>query len=285
MTLAGTLRRRLAQPGPVVMPGAANALTARIIVECGYESVYVTGAGIANTFLGAPDIGLVTLTELAAHVRAIADAVPETPLLVDADTGFGNALNVQRTVRLLERAGAAAIQLEDQAAPKKCGHFDGKQLISTHEMTQKIRAAIDARSDPDTLIVARTDARAVEGFDAAIGRAAAYREAGADVLFVEAPQTVQELRAIPQAVAGPHLVNIVEGGKTPMLPVSELGDFAIVLWANIALQATIHGVERVMRRLKEAGTLTAVSDIVAPWSVRQTVVRKPEFDVLDERYS
>lgn len=285
MNTAQRLRERLEQRKPLVMPGAANALTARIIENCGYGGIYVTGAGIANTFLGAPDIGLVTATELAAHVAAIAEAVPDTPLLVDADTGFGNAINVQRTVRSLERAGAAAIQIEDQSMPKKCGHFTGKSLVPAAEMVQKIHAAVDARTNDQTVIVARTDARAVEGFEGALSRAEAYREAGADVLFVEAPQSADELKTIPTRLPGWQLVNIVEGGVTPNLSVNELADFDIVLWANVALQATIHGVERVMRRLAETGSLSSVADDISPWQHRQAVVRKPSFDDLEARYA
>ena len=208
---AAELRRRLASGRQLLVPGAANALTARIIEDAAFEAVYVTGAGIANTFLGSPDIGLVSLSELRDHVEAIGQAV-SLPLIVDADTGFGNPVNVTRTVRTLERAGAAAIQLEDQVNPKKCGHFTGKAVIPLADMVQKIHAAVDARVNDATSIIARTDARAVEGLDRALERAAAYREAGADILFVEAPQSVAELRDVPRRVVAPHIVNIVEGG-------------------------------------------------------------------------
>jgi len=207
--------RELLTPGAgLIVPGAANALTARIIEHLGYPAVYLTGAGVANSFLGAPDIGLTTASEIVAHIAALREAV-EIPIIADGDTGYGNALNAVRTVKLFERAGANAIQLEDQVFPKRCGHFDGKSVIPAQEMVQRIRAACEARSSSEFLIVARTDARAVEGLEAALERTAAYREAGADILFVEAPQSLEELRRIPQAVAGPYIVNIVYGGRTP----------------------------------------------------------------------
>jgi 2-methylisocitrate lyase-like PEP mutase family enzyme len=254
------------------------------VEDAGFDAVYVTGAGIANTYLGAPDIGLVTLTELRATVEAIADAV-DLPLIVDADTGFGNALNVGRTVRTLERAGAAAIQLEDQVSPKKCGHFSGKAVVPQAEMVGKISAAVDARNDRDLCIVARTDARAVEGFDRALERAHAYSEAGADILFVEAPQSLDELRAIPERVPGLHVVNLVEGGRTPLLPAAELPEFAVVLFANIALQAAIKGMQDVLAEVRETGSVAELGNRIAPWAERQRVVRKDSFDVLEARYA
>jgi 2-methylisocitrate lyase-like PEP mutase family enzyme len=287
MNMAGSaaaLRARFASGEQLVVPGAANALTARVIEDAGFPAVYVTGAGIANTFLGSPDIGLVSLSELRDHVEAIAGAVA-LPLIVDADTGFGNPMNVARAVRTLERAGAAAIQLEDQVSPKKCGHFAGKAVIPAGEMVQKIRAAVDARADEATAIIARTDARAIEGLDSALERAAAYQEAGADVLFVEAPQSVAELRDIPQRVPGLHVANMVEGGRTPLLPAAQLPEFSIVLFANIALQAAIRGMQGVLTEVGRTGSLDGLGDRIAPWLERQHLVRKPEFDDLETRYS
>jgi 2-methylisocitrate lyase-like PEP mutase family enzyme len=282
--LAGVLRDRLASGRQLLVPGAANALAARVIEDAGFPAVYVTGAGIANTFLGSPDIGLVSVSELRDHVEAIAEAV-DLPLIVDADTGFGNPLNVARSVRTLERAGAAAIQLEDQASPKKCGHFSGKAVIAPGEMVQKIHAAVDARTDDATCIIARTDARAIEGLDGALQRAAAYREAGADLLFVEAPESVDELRGIPRQVPGLHIANMVEGGRTPLLPAAELPEFAIVLFANIALQAAIEGMRSVLADLSRSGSVQGMRDRIAPWGERQRLVRKPMFDDLELRYS
>jgi 2-methylisocitrate lyase-like PEP mutase family enzyme len=279
-----TLRTRLADGPVLVAPGAANALAARVIEDTGFEAVYVTGAGIANSFLGAPDIGLITLTELAAHVEAIRDAVA-LPLIVDADTGFGNALNVRRTITVLERAGADAVQLEDQVSPKKCGHFEGKQIIPAAGMVEKIHAAVDARSNKDLVIIARTDARAIEGFEAAVDRARRYAEAGADVTFLEAPETREEVLAIPELLTVPQVVNLVEGGRTPQLPLEELARFGIALFANVALQASIKGMQRALGALRQTGTLAAAADDIAPWAERQRIVRKPAHDALETRYS
>lgn len=228
-------RMRVERRDALLLPGAANALTARIIEDLGFEAVYLTGAGLANTHLGMPDLGLVSVTELAETAARISD-VCRLPLVVDIDTGFGSALNVYRTVRLLERAGAAALQIEDQIFPKKCGHFADKSVVPLPEMVSKIKAALDARGDANTLIVARTDARAVEGIEQAIERAHAMTEAGADVIFIEAPESMEELHGIAKLPA-PQVVNIVIGEKTPMPSIEELRGlgFAIVLYANAAL--------------------------------------------------
>jgi 2-methylisocitrate lyase-like PEP mutase family enzyme len=281
----GWLRRRVAAGPLLVCPGAANALTARVIEDCGFEAVYVTGAGVANTYLGAPDIGLVTLSELAAHVAAIRDAVA-LPLIVDADTGFGNPVGVQRTVRVLERAGADAVQIEDQVHPKRCGHFTGKEVVPADEMAAKIESAVDARRDDDLLVIARTDARAVDGFDAAIERAARYAEAGADVTFVEAPASVEELLAVPHRLPGvPQVANLVEGGQTPALPLDRLADFRMAIFANIALQGAIRGMQRSLGALRATGSLAEAAADVAGWDERQRLVRKPSFDELQRRYA
>jgi 2-methylisocitrate lyase-like PEP mutase family enzyme len=273
----------LMDDGVVACPGAANALAALLVERAGFPACYVTGAGIANTFLGAPDIGLVTLNELTSHVGAIRDAV-DIPLVVDADTGFGNAIGVQRTVRALEQAGADAIQLEDQQFPKRCGHFSGKEVIPASEMAAKIRAAVDARDG--ALIIARTDAIATEGMEAALERASLYIEAGADVLFVEAPTTAEELLALPRRLPGvPHVVNLVEGGHTPLLPLDRLGDFGIALFANMTMQAAMKGMQEALAALAETGSLEMVAPLLTPWSERQTIVRKPAFDALEERYA
>src|SRR5215475_6333215 len=217
MTDAVNLRTRLARKPIVIAPGIFDALTAHIAEQAGFSTLYVSGAAIAYTRLGRPDIGLVAMSEVADTIAMIRDRVG-AHLIVDADTGYGNALNVGRTVRLFERAGAGAIQLEDQDFPKRCGHLDGKLLIPAAEMAGKIKAAVDARRSRETLVVARTDAIAVEGFEHAIERAELYRDAGADILFVEAPQTAAELKRIPPAFAGvPLMANMVEGGKTPPL--------------------------------------------------------------------
>ncbi len=278
--------RTLLAPGAaVVLPGVSNALAARVVADLGFSAAYVTGAGIANTFLGIPDNGLVTLTELADHVAAIRGVFPG-PLMVDADTGFGNAVNVVRTVRLLERAGADAIQIEDQVFPKRCGHFDGKAVIPQAEMVAKIKAAVDARSDPDLLIVARTDAIATHGFQAAIERACAYREAGADVGFVEAPRTLEEIAAIPRLLPWPQIINIVLGGRTPELPnekLRELG-FAAVLYANVALQSALRGMQAALSVLRKDGRMGEASRLAVDFAERQRLVGKAEFDALERKY-
>jgi 2-methylisocitrate lyase-like PEP mutase family enzyme len=277
--------RMLLQPGAaVVLPGVSNALAARVVADLGFAAAYVTGAGIANTFLGIPDNGLVTLTELVDHVAAIRD-VFAGPLMVDADTGFGNAVNLVRAVRLLERAGADAIQIEDQVFPKRCGHFDGKAVIPQAEMVAKIKAAVDARSDPDLLIVARTDAIATHGFEAAIERAGAYREAGADVSFVEAPQTLEQIAAIAR-LPWPQIINIVLGGRTPELPNEKLRalGFAAVLYANVALQSALRGMQEALSVLRRDGRMGDASRLAVDFAERQRLVGKAEFDALERKY-
>jgi 2-methylisocitrate lyase-like PEP mutase family enzyme len=278
------LKQRLAARAGILVPGAANAMTARIIEELGFEAVYVTGAGITNMSLGMPDLGLVTLTEIGDHVRAMAE-VTSLPLIVDADTGFGNPVNVYRTIRHLEQAGASAIQLEDQIFPKKCGHFSGKGVVPLGEMLPKIRAAVDARRDPDLLIIARTDARAVEGFAAAMDRAQAFIEAGADITFVEAPISREELAEIARLPV-PQVANMVYGGKTPILPQRDFAamGYGCVLYANAALQAALLATQKVLGALARDGSLDAVGDLLAGFEERQRAVAKPFFDALEAKY-
>jgi 2-methylisocitrate lyase-like PEP mutase family enzyme len=278
--------RTMLSPGAaLLLPGVANALTARIVADQGFAAAYVTGAGIANTFLGVPDIGLVTVTEVAEHVAAIRAVFPG-PLVVDADTGFGNPLNMVRTVELLERAGADALQIEDQVFPKRCGHFAGKQVIPAAEMVEKVKAAVDTRRDRDLLIIARTDAIAPEGYDAAIERAAAYHGAGADVTFVEAPTTMEQIADIPRRLPWPQLANIVLGGRTPELPnekLKELG-YAGVIYANVALQAAVKGMQAALGELRRKGHMGDATSMVADFSERQRLVHKDEFDALERKY-
>jgi 2-methylisocitrate lyase-like PEP mutase family enzyme len=279
------LKELLARRAAVTVPGAANALFARVIEELGFEAVYVTGAGIANMLLGAPDVGLTTMTEVRDAAAAIAEAV-SVPIIVDADTGYGNAVNVVRTVRALERAGAAGIQIEDQVFPKKCGHFAGKDVIAREEMVQKIKAAVDTRHDQSLQIIARTDAYAVEGLERALERAQAYVAAGADATFVEAPTTLEELARIPKALDVPQVANIVFGGKTPdpgREKLAELG-FSIVLYANAALQAALKASYDVLSVLKSEGSLRSVSDRLASFEERQRTVAKDEWDAREARY-
>jgi 2-methylisocitrate lyase-like PEP mutase family enzyme len=280
-----TLKSMFSRREAVVLAGAANGLFARMIEDIGYEAVYVTGAGVANMYLGAPDIGLTTLTEIASHVSAIADAVA-LPLLVDADTGFGNPVNMVRTVKVLERAGAAGLQIEDQVFPKKCGHFEGKEVVPLEEMLAKIKAAVDTRRDGDLQIVARTDARAILGLQAAIDRAGAMIEAGADVTFVEAPTSAEELARIAGELSVPQVANVVFGGLTPELgqrQFAELG-FGCVLYANAALQAALKASHDVLAALKRDGSLASVADLLAGFDVRQRTVAKPKYDELERRY-
>ena len=269
----------------VVVPGAFNALSARVVADMGFEALYVTGAGVTNMWFGMPDQGFMGLSEIADHTARIRDAV-ELPLIVDADTGFGNALNTYHAVRALERAGADCIQLEDQVSPKRCGHFNGKAVIPVDEMLGKIRAACDARRDPDLLIMARTDAAAVEGFEAAVERAERFAEAGADILFVEAVTQVEEVRALPQRLRTPQLINLVIGGKTPITDAAELGrlGYGLVLYANAALQGAVAGMQRALGQLKTDGVIDEASGLVASFAERQRLVGKPEWDALEQRY-
>lgn len=279
--------RRLIEPGAgTLLPGAGNALTARFIQAAGFEAVFVSGAAVANTFLGAPDIGLTTATELVDHVAAIRDAV-DLPIVVDADTGFGNAINAGRTVRLLERAGANAVMLEDQTFPKRCGHFDGKSVVPTGEMVGKLRAAVDARHDASMVILARTDARAVEGLDGALERARRYRDAGADLLFVEAPRSVDELAAIPREVPGRHVCNMVVGGRTPLLPreaLARLG-FAAILYANAALQAQMQATRAVLAHLRTNGSIEGAEAMLMDFAERQRALGHDDVSALERRYA
>lgn len=279
------LRALAAAKRGVIVPGAFNALSAKVIADQGFEAIYVTGAGVTNMWFGMPDQGFMGLAEIADHTARIRDAV-ELPLLVDADTGFGNAVNVYHSVRTLERAGADCIQLEDQVAPKRCGHFNGKAVISTEEAVDKIKAAVDARRDADLLIMARTDAAAVHGFEAAVERAALFAEAGADILFVEAVTKAEEIRALPQRLATPQLMNMVIGGKTPIFNATELGElgYGLVLYANAALQGAVMGMQKTLSVLREEKQVLESSGLVTPFAERQRLVDKDKWDALEARY-
>lgn len=285
MSTRRKLKELVAAKRGVIVPGAFNALSARVVADLGFEAIYVTGAGVTNMWFGMPDQGFMGLAEIAEHTARIRDAV-ELPLIVDADTGFGNALNVRHTVRTLERAGADCIQLEDQVAPKRCGHFSGKDVISTEEAVAKIKAAVDARRDPDLLIMARTDAAAVHGFDAAIERAERFAEAGADILFVEAVTTADEIRALPGRLATPQLMNMVIGGKTPIVDAQELArlGFGIVLYANAALQGALMGMQKALGALRDDKAILESSGLVTPFAERQRLVGKPAWDALEALY-
>jgi 2-methylisocitrate lyase-like PEP mutase family enzyme len=280
------LRQSLHKGAGVIVPGAANALAARMIERAGFAAVYVTGAGVANSYLGVPDLGLLTVTELAANVAAMRDSVA-VPLIVDADTGFGNAVNVARTVKVLERAGANAIQLEDQDFPKRCGHFAGKSVIPAHEMAQKVKAAVEARTDPDFLIIARTDAIACTGLEDALARAALYAEAGADLTFVEAPRNPADMERVARTLAVPQVANLVAGGLTPMLSRAELQrmGYALVLYANAALQAAMLAMKAVLSHLHAHGSLEGATQLLMEFAERQDIVGKGAFDALEKRYA
>ena len=287
-TLADRRRRfreQMNRREAMIVPGAGNALTARVIADTQFEAVYVTGAGIANTHLGAPDIGLVTLTELAATVSTIAE-ICQLPLVVDIDTGFGNAINTRRTVRLIERAGGFAMQIEDQVFPKKCGHFSGKAVIPVEEALSKIKAAVDAREDENTMIIARTDARATDGIEAALDRAEAFIEAGADMTFVEAPRSEAEMEMITKRLSVPQVANMVVGGKTPLTPQARLVElgFSLILYANTPLQAAMRAMTDVLNALKLDGDVSSVIDRLADFDERQRLVDKASYDALEERY-
>jgi len=286
MSTRKTLRSLAEARRGVLVPGAFNALSARVIEDLGFDAIYVTGAGVTNMWFGLPDQGFMGLHEIADHTARIRDAVG-LPLIVDADTGFGNALNVRHTVRVLERAGADCIQFEDQVAPKRCGHFSGKDVISTKEAVNKIKAAVDARTDPDLLIMARTDAAATLGFEAAIERAQKFSEAGADILFVEAVTTADEIRALPQRLAKPQLMNMVIGGKTPIFGAEELAGlgYGIVLYANAALQGAVAGMQKALTVLRDTKRVDEDPALVVPFAERQRLVRKPELDALEKRYA
>jgi 2-methylisocitrate lyase-like PEP mutase family enzyme len=289
MTVNGSpgaaLRDLLARPEPLVLPGCADALTAAIAVSAGFEAVYVTGAGVANTQLGQPDVGLTTLTEVAAQVERMCDVV-DVPVVVDVDTGFGNAINARRTVRTIERAGAAAVQIEDQLFPKRCGHFDGIELVPQPEMVGKLRAVLDARADPALVVVARTDAIGVEGLDRAVERASAYADAGADLVFVEAPPDRDALAALPQRIAAPLVANMVEGGRTPLLTVAELGalGYRVVLFANTALRVGAAAVRSALTDLRATGDAGRLIDRMLSWDERQELVGLDRIRALERRY-
>lgn len=274
--------------GAVIAPGVYDPFTANLAAQAGFECVYLSGASLAYTKLGRPDLGLVTMTEVADSIAAIRDRV-DIALVVDADTGYGNALNVQRAVRVFERSGASAIQLEDQTFPKRCGHLSGKTLISVDEMAGKVKAACDARHSEATQIIARTDAIAVEGLDAAIERAERYLEAGADVLFIEAPQSRQEQLVITERFHQriPLLANMVEGGRTPAGSADQLADlgFKLVIFPGGLARAVIRQVSAYFESLKKYGTTEPFRDRMASFDELNDAIGLPEMLAISEHYS
>jgi len=278
------LRELIARPGVLMAPGVADALNAKLVQRHGFEAVYMTGAGTTAVRLGMPDVGLLTMTEMIDNAARIADA-SGLPLIADADNGYGGVLNVRRTIQGYERAGAAAVHIEDQVIPKRCGHLAGKQLVPVEEMTAKIRAAADARTDRDFVLIARTDAIAVEGFDAALERAARYREAGADVLFVEAPNMEQLPRIAPRLKA-PLLYNMATSGKTPFLGKEEIErlGFKIIIYPNWMMLAAIKAASQVLATLKETGTIAGIAKDVPSFKEFFDLLGMAEVQDLEARY-
>lgn len=281
------LRALLAGPGLVQAPGAFDCITARLVDTSGFPAIYVTGSGVSMSALGAPDVGVLSFAEILDRVKRIADCV-SIPVIADADTGYGGPLNVIRTVREMERAGVSAIQIEDQAWPKKCGHEPGRRLVSTAEMVGRIRAAVDARLDPATVIIARTDARASEGLEAALDRAAAYADAGADMLFVEAPESEAEMRRACAALAGrPMLANMVEGGRTPVLPAAALHaiGYRIAIYPNSLTRALARTGQELLRRLGAEGTTAGMRERMLDHNALWALFEHADWYAVEARYA
>jgi len=279
------LRELLAGDEPVRAPGVVDCIGARIVAKEGFEAIYMTGAGTTASRLGWPDVGLLTMTEMADNAQRIAEA-SGLPVVADADTGYGGPLNVQRTVRTYERAGVAALHIEDQRWPKRCGHLDGKTLISVEEMASHIRAACDARHDQDFVVIARTDAIAVEGFEAALERAKCYEEAGADVIFVEAPRDMTQLASIPRQLKKPALFNMAASGKTPFLSVEEIKalGFKLILYPNFMMLAAIPAMHKVLQELKRTGSVKGLVGEVASFQDFFNLLGMDEVKILEEKY-
>lgn len=278
-------RESIESDGILVAPGAYDAASAKLVERAGAEVVYVSGSSVSTSVHGYPDVGLTTLTEMTDRARQMAGAV-DVPVFADADTGYGNPINVRRTVEEFEAAGVAGIHLEDQVFPKKCGHFEGKDVVATDEMVAKIRAAADARTDGFVLI-ARTDARAVEGFEEAVERSRAYLEAGADVIFFEAPESVDELEEVAERIDAPLLANMTEGGKTPMLTAEELEalGYDIALFPATGFKAALKTLQDVYAEIVEKGTQQGVLDELVTWEGRNEITGLDEITALEERYA
>lgn len=282
------LRELLAGPSPVIAPGAYDALSARLVEQAGFDVVYMTGFGTSASLLGRPDVGLLSGAEMVDQVRRFVDAV-DRPVIADADTGYGNAINVIRTVRTYEQAGVAGLHLEDQVMPKKCGHMSGKAVIPTEEMVGKIRAAVDARRDPDLVLIARTDAAAVHGLDEAIARAHAFAEAGADVLFVEAPTSEKDIARVARELHGvaPLVFNWAEGGRTPPISLDRIGElgFSLVIYPIATLLAATAGVRSVLEAIKRDGTPLAMMDDLPTFDGFTDLIGLPEVRDLEQQYA
>ncbi len=286
MTPTQTLRRLFKERKLVVAPGAHDALTARVIEKCGFEAVYMTGYGQAASHLGRPDVGLICFSEMLDRAANMAEAT-SLPVIADADTGFGNAVGVIRTVRAYQKAGVAAIQLEDQVSPKRCGHMVGREVVAMEEMVGKIKAAVDARFDPDFMVIARTDARTVLGLDEALRRALAYEEAGADIIFVESPETAEEMRAINKTITKSHtLANMVEGGRTPLLPNNELEamGYNLVIYPTASTYLTAKAMTGLMETLKKDGTTKGLMNQMVTFAEFNELIGLGEVNALGAKY-
>jgi 2-methylisocitrate lyase-like PEP mutase family enzyme len=284
MTPRQQLRQLIARGGYTIVPGAYDTLTAKLVEAAGFEAVYLTGGGYSRAS-GYPDIGLLTLSENVRFIGLTVEAVG-IPVIADADTGYGNAINVIRTVREYEKSGVAGFHIEDQVAPKKCGHYEGKEVVPSAEMVGKIHAAVDTRRDPDLVIIARSDARAVEGLQAAVDRVNAYLEAGADIGFVEAPQNVEELRIVARSLKKPALVNVFEGGKTPMVSARELEamGFRLGIYPSQTHRAAIRAAQKVLAVLKSDGDTTRIEAELATFQEREEAVGTAGWRALEDRY-
>ena len=278
------LRKLLGAPRYLIAPGAYDTLTARLVQAAGFDAVYLTGGGYSRAS-GYPDVGLLTMTENLLFIARTVEAV-DIPVIADMDTGYGNAVNVVRSMREYEKSGVAAFHIEDQVSPKKCGHYEGKQVISTAEMVGKIKAAVDTRRDADLVIIARTDSRASEGLQAAIDRMNAYLEAGADLGFVEAPQSKEELAAIPQALSKPAVANIFEGGKTPPLPARELEamGFRLGIYPSQTHRAAIAAAKKVLAVLNRDGDTSAIEHELATFNDREEAVNAGRWRAIEQKY-
>ncbi|MBO9327790.1 isocitrate lyase [Achromobacter pulmonis] len=274
------LRQRLAAD-VVVAPGAYDGMSARLVAAAGFPAVYASGGAIARA-AGYPDIGLLSFTEVMDRVEKIVDA-SGLPVVADADTGFGGSANVERTVRIMERAGVAAFHIEDQSFPKRCGHLDDKSLVDVEEMCRKVHIARQTLSDPDALVIARTDAIAVEGFDAALARAQRYVEAGADMLFVEAPETREQIQAIAERLPGLKLINMFYGGKTPLVPLPELAamGYRLVIIPSDLQRAAIHAMQATLAAIRQTGDSSALAERLTSFKEREEIVQTRRYLALD----
>ena len=285
MNATKKLRTLLSQPGLLAAPGVYDGLSAIITEQAGFDAVYISGGAVARSH-GVPDLGLLSATEMADKVMEIVDAVT-VPVIADADTGYGNPLNVRRTIGLYERAGVAALHLEDQITPKKCGHYDTKALISAEEMVAKLRAAADARTDENLVLIARTDAVAVEGLTAAIARAKSYVRAGADMVFVEAPESVEQIRQIPTEVGAPAVINMFAGGKTPLVDAEDLAQYGyrLMIVPSDLQRAATWAMRRAAQTLYRDGSTAALADEMVSFADRDRLIGLPTYQELEQRYA